>query len=81
MSTHPQGLAADVGPLVKASAMAAAVADLHARALRLEAAGQLPRLGGLGFYPGRWIHVDIRPRKPGGVIAQWTGAGVGSEIA
>lgn len=39
----------------------------------------LPVLGGWGWYPGRWIHVDTRPRGPNGHIAHWIGNGVGAE--
>jgi uncharacterized protein YcbK (DUF882 family) len=38
----------------------------------------LPELGGWGWYPGRWIHVDVRPRA-GGHIAHWVGNAVGAE--
>lgn len=43
--------------------------------------GELPDLGGLGWYPGCWIHVDCRPRPDTGHVAYWTGDGVGSEAA
>lgn len=35
-------------------------------------------VGGWGPYPG-WVHLDIRPRGPGGHIATWIGKGIGSE--
>lgn len=50
-------------------------AEVHAAVLRLYEAGKLPRLGGLGLYRG-WVHIDTRPRKPDGSIAQWSGKGV-----
>lgn len=80
-SQHVEGLAADIKPLVHASALPVAVADLHARILRLEADGKLAGMGGLGFYPGRWVHVDVRARPADGHLAQWHGTGVGSEQA
>jgi uncharacterized protein YcbK (DUF882 family) len=42
-------------------------------------AGLLPELGGLGWYPGRWVHLDVRQRVPAGHLARWTGTGIGSE--
>jgi uncharacterized protein YcbK (DUF882 family) len=68
-SRHVEGDGADV------RAMGVSPAVLHATALRLHRAGKI-RLGGLGLYRG-WIHVDVRP----GALAQWTGSGVGSEVA
>lgn len=41
--------------------------------------GNLPDLGGIGWYPGRWIHVDVRPRPADGHVARWIGRGMGSE--
>lgn len=80
-SQHMDGLAADIKPLVHAGAMPVSVEQLHGRILRLEADGKLAGLGGLGYYPGKWIHVDVRPRPANGHLAQWHGAGVGSEQA
>lgn len=79
-SQHMEGRAADISPLVPAAAMQQASADLHARILRLMSDGQLPLVGGLGLYP-RWVHVDVRPKPADGHVAQWHGAGVGSEQA
>jgi len=72
-SQHVEGRAADIKPLNPdaSDALWTMIKDMHFR-------GLLPRLGGLGRYPGKWVHVDIRE---GGRLAQWTGAGVGSEIA
>lgn len=39
----------------------------------------LPDLGGWGWYPGRWIHVDCGPRRPDGQPRHWVGRGVGGE--
>lgn len=80
LSQHMQGLAADICPMVASAAKHACVIDLHRRIIRLYGEGRLPLLGGLGDYPGKWIHVDVRPRLDGH-LAQWQGTGVGSEIA
>ncbi len=80
-SQHMEGKAADIQPMVSAAAMGAAVIDLHARILRLNADGQIQLMGGLGYYPNRWVHVDIRTRPSDGHLAQWHGMHVGSEVA
>lgn len=41
---------------------------------------ELPALGGIGYYPNRWLHVDVRPHAPLR-LARWDGKGVGSERA
>lgn len=79
-SRHVEGLAADICPMVTASVKHACVADLHGRIMKLYGAGKLPLVGGIGYYPNKWLHVDVRP-KPTGHLAQWTGTGVGSEAA
>jgi len=43
--------------------------------------GQLPLIGGWGFYPHQWIHLDVRPRPTSGHVAFWEGNGVASEMA
>jgi uncharacterized protein YcbK (DUF882 family) len=73
-SQHVQGRAADVAPLDPSRAR---VAELHALVKKLHREGVLPRLGGLGIYP-HWIHVDVRGHRDG-QLAEWVGAGVGSE--
>lgn len=83
-SQHLKGLAADVQPLIRArrpSDLASAVADVHDLILEMLTAGDLPELGGLGYYPGKWVHLDVRPRGPGGTVDMWLGSGVGSEKA
>jgi hypothetical protein len=42
-------------------------------------AGKLPKLGGIGWYPRQWVHIDVRPRPADGHIAKWVGAGFASE--
>jgi hypothetical protein len=42
-------------------------------------AGELPELGGIGWYPGQWLHLDVRQRVPAGHIDRWLGTGQGSE--
>jgi uncharacterized protein YcbK (DUF882 family) len=80
-SQHMDGLAADIAPMVKGDLMTACVADLHGRIMRLVGSGQLPLVGGIGYYPGRWVHIDVRPKVQAGHVAQWIGTGVGSEQA
>ncbi len=80
-SQHVEGLAADIAPMVKPEAMHLAVNDLHSRILRLGADSRIPLLGGLGYYPAKWIHVDVRQKPISGRIAQWHGTGVGAEQA
>jgi uncharacterized protein YcbK (DUF882 family) len=73
-SQHMTGGAADIRP--------ADIADLPRLKQYVEemlAAGELPALGGWGWYAGRWIHVDIRQRPADGHVAHWLGRGVGSE--
>jgi uncharacterized protein YcbK (DUF882 family) len=53
-----------------------AAVEVHRVALELYRAGRLA-IGGLGVYP-TWVHVDVRPVAR---LAQWTGAGVGAEVA
>jgi uncharacterized protein YcbK (DUF882 family) len=73
-STHLTADGADIRPV-----QLEMVNLFHALILRMYEAGQLPGLGGLGNYPGRWVHVDRR-RVPGR-LRRWTGKGVGSEQA
>ncbi len=40
--------------------------------------GSLPGLGGLGYYPNRWIHVDTHIPADGH-LRRWTGNKTGSE--
>lgn len=80
-SMHMEGIAADIAPMVAPGVMHAAVIDLHARILRLYGEGLIPYLGGVGYYPKKWVHCDVRPRGTGGHLARWDGNGVGSEIA
>lgn len=78
LSQHMQGLAADIAPMVSQGVMHASVADLHGRIMRLMSS-VLTLVGGVGYYAGKWVHVDIRPHA--GHIAQWEGTGIGSEAA
>ena len=66
-SQHVEGRAVDV----RVVGIQAAV--VHARVLALYQAGRLPRLGGLGEYPG-WVHLDVRP---GARLARWSGSRTG----
>jgi hypothetical protein len=68
-SQHMHGRAADV----RVYGMDAGL--LHAKVLELYGQGALPHMGGLGRYR-TWVHVDVRPREPGQVIARWNGKGI-----
>lgn len=77
-SQHMEGRAVDIRPMVKPALMLAMVDDLRGRIERGIERGELPLVGGVGYYPGRWVHVDIRPHA--GHIARWEGGGIGSEV-
>ena len=78
-SQHVEGRAADVAPLEGPEPFPDRVARFHGMILGMWNAGELPDLGALGYYPGRWCHVDVRERQPIGHLAQWVGTGIGSE--
>lgn len=80
-SQHVDGRAADIAPMVAGSMMGACVADLHSRIMRALGVGELPLIGGVGYYPAKWVHLDIRARPASGHIARWEGAGIGDERA
>lgn len=71
-STHLTLEGADIRPvrLKDVSRLFVFILDRYQR-------GLLPRLAGLGEYPG-WVHVDIR-KAPDGHLRRWKGGGVGSE--
>lgn len=71
-STHPQAKGADIRPIHLRD-----VAQLHALVKGMRGNGRLPKLGGLGIYPG-WIHVDTLMAADGR-LRQWSGSGMGSE--
>lgn len=73
-SQHVQGRAADVRPRDPTPMN---VKRLHDLVKGMHSRGELPKMGGLGVYPG-WIHVDVRAHQPR-ALAEWTGKGVGSE--
>jgi len=72
-SQHLTASAADIRPveMVLLPRLRAVVEEMLAE-------GALGALGGLGWYPGQWVHVDIRPRANGAVV-RWIGKGMGSE--
>jgi len=81
-SQHPAGRAADIRPYSSASEPdEPRIKRFHATVLELWNTGEIPDLGGLGYYPSKWVHVDVRQREPIGHLAEWTGGGIGSEIA
>lgn len=69
-SQHTQGRAADIRPA------RGNPDELWRVIVELAASGRLPLLGGLGWYPGRFVHVDTRP-TPDGRVRRWTGKGAG----
>ncbi len=73
-SQHLTASAADIRP-----AEMAALPRLYAVINEMLDEGLLPDLGGIGWYPGRWVHVDVRPRPADGHVARWLGQGMGSE--
>ncbi len=75
-SQHPKGAAADVRP-VRLGDLPRFRDMIHG----LLTSGALPLIGGWGYYPGLWIHLDVRPRPANGHIAFWEGVGVASEMA
>ncbi len=80
LSQHCEGRAADIRPRPSSSQSGSErCRSLHALILRMWNTGELPDLGGLGVYP-EWVHVDVRDRVPSGHLAEWTGAGIGSEV-
>ena len=70
-SQHPKGRAVDI------THSTLTVGDLHALILKLYEAGQLPDLGGLGFYP-TFVHCDVRPRPEDNHLARWMGSRTGN---
>lgn len=77
-SQHMEGRAADIAPMVGHDNMGPSVDGLYGMIERAIARGDLPLVGGVGYYPGRWMHVDVRPIV-GGHVARWRGVGIGSE--
>jgi uncharacterized protein YcbK (DUF882 family) len=76
MSFHCDALAADVRPVSLSR-----VSDFHTLVEDMIRDGDLPDVGGVGDYPGKWTHVDCRHRSPSRPlhIARWTGKGQGAE--
>ncbi len=71
-SMHVKARAADI------KAKSLSVKELHDLILEMKLAGKLPRLGGLGYYPGKWVHVDSY-QAGDGHLRRWTGGGIGAE--
>lgn len=68
-SQHLTASAMDLQPMCKREDLLREVARLHSIA---EFMADDLQIGGLGYYPRRWIHVDIRQRKDGH-MARWQG--------
>lgn len=78
-SLHVEGRAADIAPICAAALKVAEVERLNYVIEAMMDKAQLPAIGGIGYYPGRWVHVDTRVRKAER-IARWNGVGFGSEV-
>ncbi len=88
-SRHMVGDAADVRPVVRVAGVRvpwalvpnklARIAKLWDDVLSAVAHGRAD-FGGMGYYPGKWLHLDVRPKPADGKIARWEGKGVGSEV-
>lgn len=74
-SAHLTAEGGDVSPVVRSEAE---VSQLYDLVLAMYQAGDLPALGGLGYYPGKWLHLDTR-KAPDGHLRRWVGTKVGSE--
>jgi hypothetical protein len=91
-SLHVHALAADVRPVIvrdghrirwdmlQPAERAKIADDFRAVVDALMAVQSLPLVGGVGWYAGKWIHVDVRAKPPDGHIARWEGAGIGAEM-
>lgn len=78
-SFHMEGLAADIAPVpLRDLPFWGEVDNLHRLVLNMISAGELPELRGLGYYPGKWIHVDARPTAH---LIAWSGRAIGDERA
>ncbi len=53
--------------------------DFYAVVQALMATQSLPLVGGIGWYPRRWVHLDVRPRPADAHVARWEGEGIGAE--
>lgn len=88
-SRHLLADAADVRPIVRVAGVrvpwalvpdkAARIDALHADVMRAVTSGRA-YFGGIGWYPSKWLHLDIRPRPADNHIATWIGARVGDEV-
>ena len=63
-SQHPQGLAMDI------RARGITVKQLFELIMDMKRAGDLPDVMGIGYYPGRFVHIDVRPSKR---LHRWKG--------
>lgn len=77
-SQHLTASALDLQPACKPIDRLRQVARLFSTVEDMLARGDLPDLGGLGYYPAKWIHIDIRPHADH--VARWRGEGIGSEV-
>lgn len=82
-SYHMEGMAADLAPIMFGDFspdwdQPIQVERLYRLVNGLATDGHLPLIKGIGHYPGRFIHLDIRPTP---AIVRWEGAGIGSEVA
>jgi hypothetical protein len=76
MSEHMHGSAIDARP--RRMADLPRFRDLISGLLTAET---IPLIGGWGWYPGQWVHLDVRRKPASGHVAYWLGSGVASEMA
>lgn len=72
-SQHTEGSAADIRPLKASRFNVDALLDTI---MVLYSSGSIQDLGGVGYYPSQWIHIDTRD-KPDGKLVRWDGNGGG----
>lgn len=90
-SLHLKAMAADVRPVIVREGIRVKwhmlqpeerkkiAEDFYAVINALMSTQSLPVVGGIGWYPGKWVHIDVRPKPADGHIARWEGQGIGAE--
>lgn len=74
-SQHLTASALDIRPdIVNWFKLPLAARTMHVRefyilAISLLRKGALPLVGGIGYYPAKWIHIDVRAKKSNGGLA------------
>lgn len=79
-SEHLTASALDIRPWIEdwygcsEAAKRTIVREFYKLTLKLLEKGALPLVGGIGYYPGKWIHIDTRIRKSNGDLAWFASA-------